>query len=346
MFLRYSPRSGFMGVVRSLPQNDLRSRRNNHESAAGLALLALAFVIVALALPGSASGVESDSAAVAPTAAASTATNIQIYQARGVVKELPPGGRSVVIKHEEVTNYMPAMTMEFRPADTNELRGLAPRDRITFRILVTEDTGWIDQITRIGKEQPAAPSGASSRPVVYAAPLKVGALMPDCVLTNELGHVISLSQYRGQALALTFFFTRCPFPDFCPRMSNQFADTARKLAATPGGPTNWHLLSISFDPGFDSPAVLRGYAQGHQYDPARWSFATGSPAEIEKLAQRCDLTVQRDGAGFTHNLRTVVVDADGRVKDVLIGNEWTADELAKEMVAAAAVSTNSPAEHR
>lgn len=322
-----------MGVVQERPKSG--------ETKACPVLLARVLVIVALALPGSASGVESDSA----PAAASTATNIQIYQARGIVKELPQGGLSIVIKHEEVTNYMPAMTMEFRPADTNELKGLAPGDRIMFRMLVTEDTGWIDQITRVGKEAPASQAAASSHPVAYQAPVKVGALMPDCVLTNEFGRPIHLTQYRGQALALTFFFTRCPFPDFCPRMSNQFAETAHKLAAIPGGPTNWHLLSISFDPAFDSPAVLRGYAQGHQYDPARWSFATGSPAEIEKLAQRCDLTVQRDGAGFNHNLRTVVVDAGGRVKDVPIGNEWKPDELAKELIAAAAVLTNSSAEH-
>ncbi len=278
--------------------------------------------------------------------AASSATNVQIYQARGVVKELPPGGKTVFIKHEEITNYMPAMTMEFRPADTNELKGLEPGDRVTFRMLITEDSGWIDHIVRIGKGAPAAPASAVSKPIVVIPSLKVGDQMPDFTLTNEFGNAITLSQYRGQALALTFIFTRCPFPEFCPRMSNQFQAAARRLAAQSGGPTNWHLLSISFDPENDSPEVLKRYAEFHQYDPSHWNFATSSTSNVMKLAKLCDLTVQRDGPSFTHNLRTVVLDTEGRVKDILIGNEWSAEELAGELAAAASGPTNSPPQQR
>ena len=118
-------------------------------------------------------------------------------------------------------------------------------------------------------------------------------------------------------------------------MSNHFQGAAEILANATGGPTNWHLLSISFDPDFDTPAVLKSYAAAHNYDAAHWSFATSSSSNILHLARLCDLTVQRDGAGFTHNLRTVVVDADGKIKNILIGNEWTSQELAQEMTAAA-----------
>ncbi len=265
-----------------------------------------------------------------------TVTNMRVFEVRGVVKELPPGGKSVVIKHEDIPNYMRAMTMEFRVPDTNELRELAPGDQVKFRMVVTTNEGWIEGITRIGRE--AVSTSAPTNIIAYRPPLKMGDTMPNVALTNELGEAISLNQFRGQALALTFIFTRCPFPEFCPRMSNQFGTTEQILSAKANAPTNWHLLSISFDPANDSPAVLKRYGEMHNYNPGRWSFATGSQGDILKLARRCDLTIQPDGAGFTHNLRTVVVDASGKVKDVLIGNEWTPEELANDLIAAASVA--------
>jgi protein SCO1/2 len=274
--------------------------------------------------------------------ASGTATNTQVFQVKGVVREVAADGQTVRIKHEAIPDYMPAMTMEFRPADTNQLKGLTPGDRISFSMMVTEDSGWIDNIRRIGRDESALATNAAPPAAAPDATLKAGDLVPDIALTNELGAAISLGQYRGQALAFTFIFTRCPFPEFCPRMANHFQGAAEILSRAAGGPTNWHLLSLSFDPDYDTPAVLKSYAAAHQYDPAHWSFATSSSSNILRLARLCDLTVQRDGAGFTHNLRTVVVDTEGRVRNILVGNDWTPRDLANDLTAAAQ-ATNAAA---
>lgn len=261
-------------------------------------------------------------------------TNVQTYSVKGVVKELKPDGRTVVIKHEEITNYMAAMTMPFEVKDPKELAGLQPGDEVTFRMLVTDTDGWIDQIKRMGATNAIPASGHQSvRRVRILDPLKIGDPIPDYPFTNELNQPIHLGQFKGQALALTFIFTRCPFPNFCPRMSGNFAEVYQKLTGTPGGQTNWHLLSLSFDPEFDTPAVLKNYARRYKYDSNHWNFATGAWIEIDAITEQFGLEFSRSqtGIGWDHKLRTVVIDAAGKVQKVYTGNEWKVDDLVEEM---------------
>lgn len=272
-----------------------------------------------------------------PPEAGTAVTNLHTYQVKGVIKKLPADGKTVVIQHEEIPDYMSAMTMPFPVKDTNVLRGLQPGDAVSFRLCVTDEEGWIDRISRVASAAPAGKAAEPVAPATTVAALNPGDLLPDFTFTNELGQTIRFSQFRGSALAFTFIFTRCPFPEFCPRMCKQFQATSQKLAAMANAPTNWHLLTISFDPEHDTPAVLKAYAERYGYDPARWSFATTSAEDIARLAPLCDLMVRRDGASYMHNLRTVVVDADGRVRRIFTNNEWAADELANEIVQAAAV---------
>jgi protein SCO1/2 len=133
---------------------------------------------------------------------------------------------------------------------------------------------------------------------------------------------------------MTFIFTRCPFPNFCPRLSGNFADAAGRLAAQ-AAPTNWHLLSVSFDPDNDTPEVLRRYAESYRADPERWSFATGDMEEIDALTEQFGLVFGRDGDSISHNARTAVLDPEGRVSLIITGNEWSVEELVEAMTAAA-----------
>ena len=254
----------------------------------------------------------------------------QIFSVTGVVKELKPDGRSVVIEHETIPNYMQKMTMPFEVRDTNQLAGLNPGDQITFRLLVTEKDGWIDRLTKIGSTNISERPSDPFRRVRFVEPLNVGDPLPDYAFTNELGRVVHLADFKGNALAFTFIFTRCPFPNFCPRMSSNFADAYKQLASA-DGPKNWRLLSISFDPEYDRPEVLKSYAKRYQYDTNHWSFATGALIDIDALTEQFGLMFPREGAGFNHNLRTVVVDAQGKVQKVFIGNEWKVEELVAEM---------------
>lgn len=272
-------------------------------------------------------------------ASASAATNQQTFQVKGVVQELPADGKTVVIKHEAVPNYMPGMTMPFDVHNTNELRGLRPGDDITFRLVVTDKEGWVDHITKSGTVQVV---DASANPFIHilkdVEPLAVGDPLTEYHFTNELGQIVSTTQFKGQAVAFTFFFTRCPYPAFCPFLSSSFEDTQKKLAALTNGPTNWHLISISFDPAHDSPEALKTYALLHDYDPAHWTFVTGDMADLTSLGDQFGEYFGQDSSGgINHNLRTVVVDARGRVQKIIQGKDWTPDELAAEIVKAAQV---------
>ena len=304
-------------------------------------LLALVFALAACQQKPAAPSVPAD-----PTSApANTKTNF--YFVKGVIKELKPDGRTAIIEHEAIPNYMDAMTMPLRVKNTNELASHHPGDQVFFRMVVTDFEGWIDQVTKTGTA-PAVTPGTTNAPgakpkgafrrVRDVLPLNIGDAVPDYPLTNHLGQAISLGQFKGQALALTFIFTRCPFPEFCPRMGNNFQATAKKLAALTNAPTNWHLLSITFDVEFDTPSVLKGYAARYPADPAHWSYATGAQIEIDALTEQFGLGFAREGTIFNHNLRTVVIDAAGRVQSILIGNEWKPEELIAELVKAAKVT--------
>jgi len=266
---------------------------------------------------------------------ASTAGRTQDFSVKGVVRELEPDGKTVLIRHEAISNYMAAMTMPFEVNDTNLLRGLRAGDEIKFHLVVTPDKGWIDRITLLRSNAPAdsaaAPPGFHFLPAL--PPLDEGDELPEYHFTNELSQPVSLSQFKGYTLALTFFFTSCPYPDFCPRMTGNFAAAEKELEPkTNAGP--WHLLSISFDPTNDTPAHLRSYATTAHYNPGHWSFLTGDGKQIEELADQLGEQYWHDGAGLSHNLRTVVVDPRGRIRKIFIGNKWTVAQLVEEMLQA------------
>ncbi len=271
------------------------------------------------------------------TAAAPAPAAVRTFQVRGTIQELKPDGTTAVIKHEEIPGYMAAMTMPLEVKDPKELAGLQPGEEISFRLVVTETEGWIEGVTRLASAPPAAQPTPHTRLVRDVDPLQVGDVMPDYHFTNELGHAMSLGQLKGQAYALTFVFTRCPLPNFCPRMSSNFTEAAKKLRARPDAPKNWRLLTISFDVDWDTPARLREYARRFQYDPAHWSFLTGAIIDIDAITEQFGLMFARDesGVNFSHSLRTAVIDAQGRVQKIFIGNEWKSEELVEELVKAA-----------
>lgn len=271
-----------------------------------------------------------------PPPASSQSTNVRTFQVKGVVISVTPKEKSVEIKHEAIPGFMPAMTMPFDVKDTKELTDLHPGDSVSFRMLVTDTEGWIDQVKKIPALATNTPTVATPIRLREVEPLNEGDLLPEYEFTNQFGARIATSQFKGKALAITFLFTRCPFPTFCPLMANQFAEVQQKLGGMPDAPTNWHLLTISFDPEFDTPPVLKAYAERYKYDPAHSSFATGATTEISALAEQVGLSFSRDASGsITHNLRTLVIGADGRLRRIFVGNQWKSDELLEEMIKAA-----------
>ena len=277
----------------------------------------------------------------------SGSTNVTFHLVRGVVKRVDAEGKRVSIQHDEIPDYMPAMTMPFKVKDAKELEGVQPGDTIFFRLWVSEDESWIDKLTKVGpaagSPTNAPPARESVRVVRDVEPLSVGDPMPNYSFTNELGKTVQLSNFKGKALAFTFIFTRCPLPEFCPRMSQNFQQVYKTLTMMPNAPTNWHLLSISFDPHFDTPAVLNSYARAFQADPKRWNFLTGAMIDIDAITDQFELIIVKRGEDWDHKVRTVVVDANGRIQTIIYGNEWKPAALVDEIVKAAKVEPGTAA---
>jgi protein SCO1/2 len=180
------------------------------------------------------------------------APSTQVFTVKGVIKELEPDGKTAIIRHEAISNYMQAMTMTFEVRDTNLLQGLKVGDIVSFELDVTPTEGWIQTLTKVGSAAAEPAAQAAPKPVMHVSralqPLDEGDSLPDYHFTNELGESVKLSQFKGQVLAFTFFFTSCPFPDYCPRMTSNFSQAAKQLEGMTNAPAHWHLLSISFDP--------------------------------------------------------------------------------------------------
>jgi len=259
--------------------------------------------------------------------------NLRSYSASGTVLEVQPDKRIVMIRHEAISNYMASMTMPFHVKAAGELTGLQRGDKITFQLHVTDSESWVDHLAKTGTASlPPTPTAAP------AAPPKRTIL--DYKFTNELGQAVSFNDFRGQAVAITFFYTRCPLPDYCPRLSKNFQAVQQKLEALPGAPANWHLISVSFDTEFDSPQILKAYGDSYRYDPKHWSFLTGPADRIAELARQADVSYRQDAGTFNHNFRTLIVDANGRLQMVFPTGGDLSDQIVAEILKAAAV-TNS-----
>lgn len=247
-----------------------------------------------------------------------------MFDVQGVLHRVTADGRRAVVAHDEIPGYMPPMTMEFDLAEPREATTLTSGDRLSFRLSVTDAKSWIDQIRRTGHVELSPPPGPTP-----ATPIPGGRL-PDLALIDQSGKSFSLASLRGRVLALTFVFTRCPLPNFCPLMSRNFEHVQRELSAsTPGD--GWRMLSVTIDPAHDTPAVLAQYAAHFEADHRRWIFATGSIPTIRQLGNVVGLQFSGENDALAHNLRTAVIDAEGRVVRVFEGNGWQPAELAGEI---------------
>ncbi len=262
------------------------------------------------------------------------------FAAKGVVEEIKADEKIVIIKHEAVSNYMDAMTMPFKVKDEKELAGLQRGDEITFQLHVTEAESWVDQFTKTGTTS-LSETKSPEKSVSEIETDRERKLLLDYKFTNELGQTVSLNDFRGQALGITFFYTRCPLPDYCPRLSKNFASATQKLEAMTNAPTNWHFLSVSFDTGFDSPETLKAYGQSYGYDPAHWSFLTGPAEKIAELAHGSGVNYEFADGTFNHNFRTLIIDATGHLQMIFPTSGDLSDQIVTEIIKAAAVTNQT-----
>jgi protein SCO1 len=261
--------------------------------------------------------------------AAACAKPAREYELRGVVVAVDPARQQITIAHEDIPRFMPGMTMPFHVRDARLLTGRVPGDVVRATLVVEESDAHLRTIERTGS---AAVPDASSTP--RPEPLAAGALVPDAAFTDQDGQARHLSDWRGHVLAVTFIYTRCPVPNFCPLMDRHFQRTQQILREEDALRGRVRLLSISVDPAHDTPTVLASHAGKLQADPALWTFLTGNREDIERFASRVGVSLMPADAPaqeIVHNLRTAIIDANGRLAGILRGNEWTPSELVAQL---------------
>jgi protein SCO1 len=254
--------------------------------------------------------------------------NEKRYDLKGKVVIVEPEKHLVTISHEDIKGYMPGMTMPFTVRNESDLQMLVPNAEVTATLVVDGSHSWLEDLFVVTKQEAGGP--AVTAPVTA----KEGDEVPNYAFVNQDAKPIRIHNYRGKALLLTFIYTRCPFTDQCTLMSNNFAQIERQLGQDPELYAKTHLLSISIDPAYDDPKVLRSYGAAHteRYENetfAHWEFATGD--QVKDLAQFFGLNYFPEKDQIIHALRTVIVSPDGRVAKVYSGNQWKTEEVVDEL---------------
>jgi protein SCO1/2 len=272
-------------------------------------------------------------AAAALVAACSRGQPPKQYELRGQILGIKADEREVLIKHEDIKGFMPGMMMPFKVADARLLDGKQPGDLVTATLVLSGTDAHLSTLTRTGSAPLDVPPPPTARSGFEL--LKPGEAVPDELLIDQDGRPRPLSSFRGHRLAVTFTYTRCPMPTFCPLMDRNFAALQREIKKSPSL-GDVRLLSVSFDPQFDTPRVLKTHAAKLEADPLVWTFATGDRDEVARFAARFGITIERaeqNPIDITHNLRTAILDAEGRLVKVHTGNSWTPTDLLADLKA-------------
>jgi protein SCO1/2 len=255
------------------------------------------------------------------------------YELHGQILAVHPERNEVVIKHQDIKSFMPGMTMPFTVKDPELLKDKLAGDLVTATLVVGDTSAHLKTLTTTGhaavSEPPPAPPPDIRQP---------GEALADATLVDQDGAMKRFSSFRGHRVAMTFIYTRCPLPDFCPLMDRHFVALQKTIASTPSL-ADVRLVTVSLDPAFDTPRILNAHSKRLAADTSRWTFLTGDPKEVNQFGSQLGVYVEHNPTGssdITHNLRTAVIDPEGRLVSVHSGNSWTPAELVADLTAAPA----------
>ncbi|MEO7652186.1 MAG: SCO family protein [Bryobacteraceae bacterium] len=249
------------------------------------------------------------------------------YPVRGMVLRVDRQQQKVFVSHRDIPNLMPAMTMPFRVHRADDLDGLAPGTQVEFDLVISRKQSYARRFRKTAASLEGVVEDQGER--IVLAPLRdkvaIGQAVPDFELTDQSGRTVRLSDLRGKVVAVNFIYTRCPLPDVCPRLSANFARIQSRFSARMG--KDLVLLSITIDPGYDTPDVLLGYAKIWKADATGWRFLTGPQERIASVAGRFGLHFWAEEGMITHTSETGVIGRNGRLAALVAGSGYAASQL-------------------
>ena len=265
----------------------------------------------------------------------------QKYPVRGVVVSTDAASGEIGLNAEAIPGFMEAMTMSYKLADPTVMSEVHVGDKITAVLEFENDVAGpvnmrLTDIVVIAQAKP------DYKPAVQYHVPAPGDAVPNFTLLNQSDKKIRLGQFKGKVLVMTFVYTRCPLADYCPRMSRNFAEIDKTLSADKKLYAETHLLSVSFDPTYDTPKVLKSYGEAYtgrytQETFAHWDFAAPEQAEMQQMEEFFDLGVTPgDNGTLQHSLSTLVIGKDGKVAAFYPTKDWTVAEVEEQIRKAAA----------
>ena len=252
------------------------------------------------------------------------------FEVTGSVVSVDKTAKTVVLNHRAIPGYMGAMAMGFKIKDDWVLGVAKPGDKMQATLVIEGAKSWLENVV-ITEKPKADPNGPAENVTHTPEP---GEAVPEFSLVNQDGKRLRLADFRGKALVVTFIYTRCPLPDYCPLMSKNFAEIAKQVGDDPKLKDSVRLLSISIDPEYDQPRVLTEYAKdyGAGATPTRlWELATGKPEEVRRVAKFFGLDYWQDSGQIIHALVTAVLDGQGKVLRIYRGNDWKPADVIEDI---------------
>jgi protein SCO1/2 len=261
----------------------------------------------------------------------------RLFDVTGIIRGRLDDGQ-MIIQHDKIPDYMPAMTMAFALSNPADAARLKNGDRVRFRFRVGKDNSTAENFVVTGQEASLSqPKTAETK----GARLRAGDPLPEFALVDERDQPLSASALRGKLTVVTFVFTRCPVPEYCPAMALRFGQLQKTILADPKLASRAGLLSITLDPEFDRPEILQAYGKAVGANPKVWSFATGTKEQIATLTKAFAVYNERNGVTLDHTLCTALIGSDGRVIDIWRGHGWRVDEIVDALSQEAAKTTVS-----
>ena len=272
-------------------------------------------------------------AAAVLLAACGSKPNQRTFPVHGQVVAVTPDRQEATVKHGEIAGFMPAMTMPYKIKDRAELNAVKPGDVIDATLTIVENDAFLADVKKVGEapleRAPEATTVTGGGPEL----LKPGDPVPDATFVDQDGRKRAFSSFHGSTVVLTFIYTRCPLPTFCPMMDRHFASIQERMRDDPLL-KKVHLVTMTFDPAYDTPAVLKKHARELNADLNRWTFLTGDQKAIQTFGGRFGVLVTRasnDPRDITHNLRTAIIGPDCKLIKIYAGNEWTPEEILADL---------------